>query len=136
MTTVVVLAAALVLALALAAAGLRRVPAQNARPVRRLGRHRRILGPGWHWIVPLLERTGRDVDLIGHRLRVDAGLFRVHDLVVQLGAALEAVDEFVAGQAREALDAGGRSPDQLKLELNRRLGRFGLRVIRCSMLVP
>ena len=143
MTTVVVLAAALVLALALAAAGLRRVPAQNARPVRRLGRHRRILGPGWHWIVPLLERTGRDVDLIGHRLRVDAGpALRRAELYYQIvdpemaGAALEAVDEFVAGQAREALDAGGRSPDQLKLELNRRLGRFGLRVIRCSMLVP
>ena len=128
MTTVVVLAAALVLALALAAAGLRRVPAQNARPVRRLGRHRRILGPGWHWIVPLLERTGRDVDLIGHRLRVDAGpALRRAELYYQI------VDPEKAG---EALDAGGRSPDQLKLELNRRLGRFGLRVIRCSMLVP
>jgi regulator of protease activity HflC (stomatin/prohibitin superfamily) len=141
MNTVVVLAAAL--PLALVAAGLRRVPAQNARPVRRLGRHLRILGPGWHWIVPLLERSGRDVDLIGHHLRVDAGpATRQAELYYQIvepqkaGATLEAMDEFVADQARQALGADGQSSDQLKHEINRRVGRLGLRVIRCSMLLP
>ena len=141
MNTVVILTAAL--PLALIAAGLRRVPAQYARPVRRLGRHRRILGPGWHWVVPLLERTGRDVDLIGHHLEVDSGsASRRAELYYQIvepqkaGAALESMDEYVAGQAREALRSGGHSPEQLKLELNRRVARLGLRVIRCSLLVP
>jgi regulator of protease activity HflC (stomatin/prohibitin superfamily) len=140
MNTIVVLSAAL--PLALAAAGLRRVPAQNARPVRRFGRYQRTLGPGWHWVVPGLEWTGRDVDLIGHHLRVDGGDATRAELYYQIvepekaGATLEAVDEFVAGQAREALRSPGQSPDQLKQELNRRVGRLGLRVIRCSLLVP
>ena len=140
MNTVVLLAAAL--PIALAAAGLRRVPAQNARPVRRLGRYQRVLGPGWHWVVPLLERTGRDVDLIGHHLQVDTGSSsRRADLYYQIvepqkaGPTLEAVDEYVTGQAREALCAGGHCPDQLKQEINRRVGKLGLRVIRCSLLV-
>jgi regulator of protease activity HflC (stomatin/prohibitin superfamily) len=137
----VVLAAAL--PLALAAAGLRHVPVQNARPVRRFGRHCRILGPGWHWVVPVFERTGRDVDLIGHHLKVQSGVAAHRaELYYQIvepqkaGATLEAVDEFVATQAREALGAGGQSPDQLKREINRRVGGLGLRVIRCSLLVP
>lgn len=140
MNTLAVLSAAL--PLALAAAGLRRVPAQNARPVRRFGRYQRTLGPGWHWVVPGLEWTGRDVDLIGHHLRVDgSGVAQQAELYYQIvdpdkaGATLEAVDDFVAGQAREALQSPGQSPDQLKQELNRRLGRLGLRVIRCSLLV-
>jgi regulator of protease activity HflC (stomatin/prohibitin superfamily) len=139
MNTIVVLSAAL--PLALAAAGLRRVPAQNARPVRRFGRYQRTLGPGWHWVVPGLEWTGRDVDLIGHHLRVEGGEAAQAELYYQIvdpekaGATLEAVDEFVAGQAREALRSGGPSADQLKQELNHRLGRLGLRVIRCSLLV-
>ena len=131
------------LPLALAAAGLRRVPAQNARPVRRFGRHCRVLGPGWHWVVPLLERTGRDVDLIGHHLKIQAGAATHRaELYYQIvepqkaGETLEAVDEFVATQAREAFGDGGQSPDQLKHEINRRVGRLGLRVIRCSLLVP
>ena len=141
MNTVVVLAAAL--PLALVAAGLRRVPAQNARPLRRLGRHRRILGPGWHWIVPLLERTGPDVDLIGHHVRIASGAHSPGaELYYQIvepekaGPTLAVADEFVAGHVREALRAGRHSPEQLKQELNRRVGRLGLRVIRCSMLVP
>jgi regulator of protease activity HflC (stomatin/prohibitin superfamily) len=140
MNTIVVLAAAL--PLAIAAAGLRRVPAQNARSVHRFGRYRRILGPGWHWIIPLAERTGREVDLIGHRVQVDSDTqSRRAVLYYQVmepekaGATLESIDEFVAGQAREALGQASQGPDQLKQELNRRVGRLGLRVIRCSLLV-
>ena len=140
MNTVVVLAAAL--PLALAAAGLRRVPAQTARPVRRFGRHLRVLGPGWHWVVPLLERSGRDVEMVGHRLQVQAGPEATRaELYYQIvepqkaGETLENVDEYVARHAREALGAGSHSPEALKLELNRRVGRLGLRVIRCSLLV-
>lgn len=140
MNTVIVLCATL--GLAIAAAGLRRVPAQNVRPVRRLGRYQRTLGPGWHWVMPGLEWTGRDVDLIGHHLHVDgesAGSTELYYQIVEpekAGATLEAVDDFVAGQAREALQAPNQSPDQLKQELNRRVGGLGLRVIRCSLLLP
>ena len=146
MNSILVLAAsALVLVLVLC--GLRRVPAQRALAVHRFGRYRRILGPGWHWILPGLERVGPGVDLIGHRVTVAAGqTWSRAELYYQIvepekaGAALESVDDFVAGQAREALgdalgQAGG-SPDQLKHEVNRRVGKFGLRVIRCSLLLP
>lgn len=140
MNTVVLLAAAF--PLAIAAAGLRRVPAQNARSVHRFGRYRRIIGPGWHWILPLVERTGRAVDLIGHRIQVDSdSQSRRAVLYYQVmepekaGATLEDMDDFVAGQAREALGQPGQGPDQLKQELNKRVGRLGLRVIRCSLLV-
>ena len=46
---------------------------------------------------------------------------------------IDQVDDFVADQARQALGEAGRTPDQLKQELNRRVGSVGLRVIRCSL---
>jgi hypothetical protein len=47
------------------------------------------------------------------------------------GETLERVDAWVADQAREAVDA--RTTTEFKLELNRRVGPLGLRVIRCSL---
>jgi regulator of protease activity HflC (stomatin/prohibitin superfamily) len=132
----------LLLPLAVVALGLRRVPSQRVLTVRWLGRYRRTLGPGWHWIVPGLEQAGLQVDLIGHHLHVrnDAGPGEA-ELYYQImepekaGETLDQVDAWVTAQTREALSqgGGGSSPDQLKLELNRRVGRLGLRVIRCSL---
>jgi regulator of protease activity HflC (stomatin/prohibitin superfamily) len=126
--------------LALAAAGLRRVPSQRVLTVRRLGRYRRNLGPGWHWILPGLDRAGGGVDLIGHHLHVRNGAgTQEAELYYQImepekaGETLEQVDAWVADQAREALAQTADAPEQLKSELNRRVGRLGLRVVRCSL---
>ncbi len=122
-----------------ALAGVRKVSSQRVLTVRRFGRYRRVLGPGWHWVVPGLDRRGQGVDLIGHHLHVqgpDQAQAELHFQIVEplkAGETLDGLDEWVAGQAREALDQPGRSPEQLKTEMNRRVGRLGLRVIRCSL---
>lgn len=128
------------LALALAGAGLRRVPAQRSLTVRRFGRYRRTLGPGWHWLVPGLERSGPGVDLIGHHLSIQTGsALGQAELYYQIiepekaGATLDSVDDWVADQAREALHGPLQTTEQFKHELNRRVSQLGLRVIRCSL---
>jgi regulator of protease activity HflC (stomatin/prohibitin superfamily) len=140
MNAMLVLSALFLLVLVAAAAGLQRVPEQRVRTVRRLGRYRRTLGPGWHWIVPRLDRPGAAVELIGHHLHVrGAGKAEEAELYYQImepekaGETLDQVDDWVAAQAREALGQDCASPDQLKCELNRRVSRLGLRVIRCSL---
>ena len=97
------------------------------------------MGPGWHWIVPGLDHVGQGVDLIGHHLHVRGPGSKQAELHFQIldpakaAEQIDQVDAFVADQAREALGEAGRTPDQLKQELNRRVGRVGLRVIRCSL---
>lgn len=128
------------LPLAVAALGVRRVPAQRVLTVRRFGRYRRTLAPGWHWIAPGIDRAGVEVDLLNHHLHVSrADSSRQAEFYYQIvepekaGETLDRVDDWVATQAREAMAEPGQSPDQLKTELNRRVGGMGLRVIRCSL---
>jgi regulator of protease activity HflC (stomatin/prohibitin superfamily) len=124
--------------LGLLAVGVRRVPAQRVLAVHRRGRVR-SLGPGWHWVVPGLDRVGQRVDLIGHHLHVRGPGSEEAELHFQIldpqmaGETIDRVDAFVADQAREVLGQAGGTPEQLKQELNRRVGRLGLRVIRCSL---
>ena len=134
------LIAFVLLALLLAVAGLCHVPAQRVLTVRRFGRYRRTLGPGWHWIIPGLERAGAGVSLVGHHLHVtgnggQAGAELYYQIMEpeKAGETLDQVDDWVAAETREALGEPGRSPDQLKSELNRRVSRMGLRVVRCSL---
>ena len=128
--------------------GLRRVDDNSGVTVHRFGRYLRTLGPGWHWTLPLADRVGHPVRLIGHHLDVPTDdTAGVHaDLYYQIldparaGPALDRVDQLVRQQARDALDALPRPADPapqpaeaLKAELNRRIAGHGLRVIRCSV---
>jgi regulator of protease activity HflC (stomatin/prohibitin superfamily) len=127
---------ALMLILVLGAAGLRRVPAQRAATVRRFGRYRRTVGPGWHWLWPQVDKAGAQIELINHHLQVqrDGGQAELYYQILdpaKAGETLERMDDFVAAQARESVDA--RTTTEFKLELNRRVGPLGLRVIRCSL---
>lgn len=136
MNTLLLLLAAATLILVLGVAGLRRVPAQRAATVRRFGRYRRTVGPGWHWLVPQLDKTGPEVELINHHLHVPrtGGEAELYYQIIEpqmAGETLERVDDFVAAQAREADD--GRTTTEFKLELNRRVQPFGLRIIRCAL---
>ena len=133
--TALLLLAALLLALALVASGVRRVPAHRVAAVRRFGRYRRTVGAGWHWLLPL-ERTGKSVELLNHHLHVARGdveaelYYQVLD-PEKTGDTLEHMDEFVAEKARESADA--RTTSEFKLELNRRVAPKGLRVVRCAL---
>ena len=138
MNEILILAAAA--GLAIVSLGVRRVPGQRVMTLRRLGRYRRTLGPGWHWVLPGLDRAGLEVDLIGHHLHVhgdgDQPQAELYYQIVEpekAGETLDRVDDFVAAQVREAMHGAAQSPEQLKTELNRRVGRLGLLVTRCSL---
>lgn len=126
--------------------GLRRVPDNSVVTVHRFGRFVRALGPGWRWTLPGLDQLGQPVCLIGHHLDIPADSGTHAELYYQIldpaqaGEALDRVDALVTDQAREALASLAAANDDapslaetLKAELNRRLGRMGLRVIRCAL---
>ena len=120
--------------------GVRRVPAQRAATLRRMGRYRRTLGEGWHWALPGIDRAGPQVALIGHHLHVrHTGSAEEAELHFQItepekaGETLERVHAWLAEQTRETLSQADHSAEQLKGELNRRIGHLGLRIVRCSL---
>ncbi len=126
--------------------GLHRVGDNSGVTVHRFGRYVRTLGPGWHWTLPGVDQLGRPVNLIGHHLDVAAATGAHAELYYQIldparaGAALDQVDQLVHDQTRDAIAAMPGPPEPgmtlseaLKAELNRRVARHGLRVIRCSL---
>jgi regulator of protease activity HflC (stomatin/prohibitin superfamily) len=150
----VLLLTAFLLPVAMAFAVLRRVPEGQAWTVHRFGRYARTLQPGVHAVWPAVDRIGSHVPLIGHRIELPARAFGASvgnaDLYYQIldplptGQGLESVDEMVQHQADDALASVAANlpqqvaetatmADALKAELNRRLGRMGLRVIRCAL---
>ena len=124
---------------AFAATGWRHVPAGCVATLQRHGRYRRPLDQGWHWLVPWVESLGRPVPLIGHRLdvRTTAAHAALHFQILEperAGATLDAVDDWMGAQARDAMHhLPDAAPDILKTELNRRIAGHGLRVVRCSL---
>lgn len=123
------------------AIGLCRVPDHCVVTVHRSGRFIRALGAGWHWTLPGLDHLGQPVCLIGHHLDIPDATGAHAELYYQIldpaqaGAALDRVDALVTDQARAVLATLGARPlaDALKAELNQRVSRMGLRVIRCSL---
>jgi len=144
-----VLLALVAVPLVLALLSLRWVPEGRAYTVHRLGRFARGVGPGLHWVLPLVERVGHRVELIGHRVELSpaapvGGRAAVFYQIIEperAGPDLDAVDAFVQHAGDEALtemvadqpDAGAALCEQLKLELNRRLAPRGFRVTRCQL---
>ena len=121
--------------------GFRRVPDNCVVTVHRFGRFVRALGAGWRWTVPGLDQLGQPVCLIGHHLDIPDATGAHAELYYQIldpaqaGEALDRVDALVTDQTRAALATLGARPlaDALKAELNQRVSRMGLRVIRCSL---
>lgn len=130
-------------------ASLCHVPAGRAYTVHRLGRFSRSLGPGFHLVLPLIERIGHRVELIGHRVELGRGTLGDGAAAVfyqilepeRAGARLDAVDAYVQLAADSVLAefvASQPEPisalcDSLKAELNRRLAPQGLRITRCQL---
>jgi regulator of protease activity HflC (stomatin/prohibitin superfamily) len=120
--------------------GFRRVPDNCVVTVHRFGRFVRALGAGWRWTVPGLDQLGQPVCLIGHHLDIPADEGAHAELYYQIldparaGADLDRVDALVTDQARDVLaNLPAPAADQLKSELNKRIGGLGLRVIRCAL---
>jgi len=121
--------------------GFRRIPDNCVVTVHRSGRFVRALAAGWRWTMPGVDQLGQPVCLIGHHLKIPADVGAHAEVYYQIldpaqaGANLDRVDALVADQARAALAALGARPlaDALKAELNQRVSRMGLRVIRCSL---
>lgn len=140
---------ALIAALALLAASLRVVPAGYATGVYRFGRFHRALGPGWHVLLPLVDRLGRRVDMVGHRVSTElaepqAARAEVYFQILEpgrVGAGLERVDALVGKRASDCLASlrgePGSDPSRLaeglKLHLNDSLRGLGLYVTRCQL---
>lgn len=131
----------------------RRVPEGQAKTIHRFGRYARTLTPGLNFVVPGLERIAHEVQLIGHHVELPARALgetaASADLYYQIldpaqtGGALDEVDALVLSQADAALAevaakdlpqaSWAAAAEALKAEVNRRVGRLGLRVIRCAL---
>ena len=139
--------------LALATSALRRVPEDVALAVHRLGRYRRTLGPGWHLVLPLVDRMGNRVRLLGHHVEVRGSTGRCADAAIyyqilepaRAGAAIADTEALVGQEALARLHALAAEPGaanlaglavRLKEDLNRQLERTGLMVIRCQLHLP
>ncbi|MCG6116890.1 MAG: hypothetical protein MEQ07_01675 [Aquimonas sp.] len=125
-------------------ASLRRVPEGSAFTVHRFGRYARTLPPGFGFVVPLVERVGHRVNLIGHAVPVESDQLQasVYYQILdprRAGQALESIDDMVAQVAHEALGQcqrqaeDGRLDHRFRQRLNQLLADHGLRVVRCVM---
>lgn len=136
---------ALLAVLVFLASGLRWVPEGCAFTVRRFGRYVRTLPPGLGFVMPLIERVGQRVNLIGHAVPLNQAAVRgaVYYQIIdprQTGEALEAIDQYVQRTASETLSrltvphAGAPALDQqVRQQLNEALAGRGLRVVRCVL---
>lgn len=129
------------------ASGLRVVPDDVVRPLRRLGRFHRVLPPGWHLVVPFLDRLGLPVSLVGHRVSVreegeGSAAVEVFFQILEptlAGRDIEQIDRLVRRAADACLaeppPAQERSAQALwlKTQLNSALRGLGLRVTRCQL---
>lgn len=131
--------------LALLLASLRRVPEGSAYTVHRFGRFVRTLPPGFGFVLPLIERIGQRVNLIGHTVTLRSGeaegavYYQILD-PRQAGAEIESVDQLVASTASAALDLTPPALEdresfdrQFRQQLNLQLAERGLRVVRCVL---
>lgn len=135
--------------LALLAASIRRIPEGQVYALRRVGGHVRRVGPGTHFVLPLLERTARKINLAGASLVVD-GLERdgqtlratVFYQVLDAARAERVLDDLgrVLGDATRALVADAEFPADvaararwLKQAHNARLRESGVFVARVDL---
>ena len=151
--TVAILSVLAVFVIIFALKGLMLVRQAETMVIERLGRYHRTLKPGWRLCVPLLDRDGGRYPLLGHHVEVhlpqvqsDADIyFQVLEPSVS-GPALSRLDDLVTleatarladlGRERASDDSEASLSARYRDNLNRHLGRLGLRVIRCQLHLP
>lgn len=149
------LISSLLLVAVLAALSIKRIPEGQVHSLYRFGRPLRMLAPGTHVVLPLVDRVVHKISLNGHALRLaesvalDAsGTHRVEGLVYWQVLEPERADEVIDDAEnlilRNALDALRDAPDlaaeavatrnaRLKQALNQHLRPRGMLVTRVDL---
>jgi regulator of protease activity HflC (stomatin/prohibitin superfamily) len=142
----------LIVFLALVAIAVKRVPAGQVHSLYRYGKPIRLLQPGTHVVLPLVDRVGHRIDLGGRTLRFDASAAEtlpVHGTVYwqvlepeRVDAVIEQADQLIRTGVIDALradssanqDEGRREvAARLKSSLNQRLRDRGVMVTRVEL---
>ncbi len=137
------------LVLTVVALSVKRIPEGQVYSLHRLGRPARLLTPGTHMVLPLLERVAHKISLTGRTLRLDETLAigaaprAVHATLywqvldpARAETVIEGADALMRARAQTALlaidpDAPARERNAaLKLALNAVLQAHGLLVTR------
>lgn len=141
----------LLLSAVLIISAVRRVPAGQVYSLYRRGKLVRVLQPGTHLVLPLLDRVAHKIDLAGQTLRFEELLADAHDVrgtvywqvlePERADAVFEQVDQLIRRGAQEALrsepaavrtdrrDLGAR----VKQSLNSALRERGMMVTRVDL---
>ena len=146
-----VLTFTLILVLSLAAIAVKRVPAGQVYSLYRYGKQVRLLQPGTHVVLPLVDRVGHRIDLGGRVLRFDAAIAETKPLQgtvywqvlepERADAVIEQADQLIRHGVRDLLqvetNAGLQEQRQvaarLKSCLNQQLRERGVMVTRVEL---
>lgn len=137
----------LILVFALAAVAVKRVPAGQVYSLYRYGKPVRLLQPGTHVVLPLLDRVGHRIDLGGRVLRFDAAPVSgaIYWQVLEperVDAVIEQADLLIHGGVLNALQAETQIDQplqprevaaRLKSNLNQQLRERGVMVTRVDL---
>ncbi|WP_233840289.1 SPFH domain-containing protein [Dyella sp. 2HG41-7] len=141
----------LITVLALAAVAVKRVPTGQVYSLYRYGKPVRLLQPGTHVVLPLVDRVGHRIDLGGRLLRFDASLIQatpmqgtVYWQVLEperADAVIEQADQLIRHSVFDALHADEDNElterrevaARLKTKLNRQLRDRGVMVTRVEL---
>lgn len=146
-----VLTFTLIVVLALAAIAVKRVPAGQVYSLYRHGKPVRLLRPGTHVVLPLLDRVAHRIDLGGRVLRFDASFAQatpvqgtVYWQVLEperADAVIESADQLIRNGVASALQTEAETSQQqrrevasrLKIHLNQQLRERGVMVTRVEL---
>jgi regulator of protease activity HflC (stomatin/prohibitin superfamily) len=144
-----VLTLSLIIALlALAAVAVKRVPVGQVHSLYRRGKPVRLLQPGTHVVLPLVDRVGHRIDLGGRTLRFDASGTQLHGTVYwqvlepeRADAVIEQADQLIRRGVLDALyaDMAAKQDERrevaarLKSSLNQHLRERGVMVTRVEL---
>jgi hypothetical protein len=145
-----VLTLTLIAMLALAAVAVKRVPVGQVHSLYRRGKPVRLLQPGTHVVVPLVDRVGHRIDLGGRTLRFDGGESQpLHGTVYwqvlepeRAEAVIDQADQLIRRNVLDALHAETAANQEdgrrevaarLKTSLNQRLRERGVMVTRVEL---
>lgn len=141
----------LIAALALVATAVKRVPAGQVHSLYRHGKPVRLLQPGTHVVLPLVDRVGHRIDLGGRTLRFDAPMVETQPLhgtvywqVVEperADAVIEQADQLIRSGVMDALHAEPQASEverrevaaRVKTSLNKHLRERGVMVTRVEL---
>ncbi|MBE1162136.1 SPFH domain-containing protein [Dyella acidiphila] len=146
-----VLTFSLIIVLALVAIAVKRVPVGQVHSLYRYGKPIRLLQPGTHVVLPLVDRVGHRIDLGGRTLRFDAAVTEaqpLHGTVYwqvlepeRADAVIEEADQLIRRSVLDALHTGAANQDEprrdvaarLKSSLNQHLRARGMMVTRVEL---